>query len=85
MKTTIKKTAANEVTLTCENDYYDIVTLKFNVPSNGGYVRDQNGCQVCKKLKNTGFTLESTPDDLLRLIRAEYRAMMAEKRKMKRN
>jgi hypothetical protein len=53
---------------------------EFWVPSNGGYVREIDaqhpgtlGQQVCGFLSSQGYTLSANRDELLDLIRREYR------------
>lgn len=50
--------------------------IEFSVPTNGGYVRDDQGRQVCERLARRGYTLESSPENLLDVIRAEHRSAM---------
>ena len=78
-RTTITKTAENEVTLTAVDPISDEeINWVFWTPTSGGYVRkgaahsaDDN--QVCAGLDNRGNTLTATDgDDLLRLIRREW-------------
>ena len=54
----------------------------FWVPYSGGYVRRINathlgtsGAQVCERLSSSGNTLWSTPENLVSVIRREYRKM----------
>ena len=73
---TITKTDSNTVALVA----IDPVTEErieriFTVPTNGGYVRDEQGRQVCKRLASRGDTLTATDaDDLLRTVRSEWAA-----------
>jgi hypothetical protein len=77
-------------TITADHNYvhlhYDCVMTgqriarTFFVPWSGGYVREMEGNgqsrQVCARLAYIGATLRATdPADLLRVVRAEYRAM----------
>lgn len=73
MRTTIKQTAATEVTLNAEHPMTgEEITRVFWVPTNGGYVREGD-TQVCEGLSDRGYTLEATDGaDLLAVIRAEW-------------
>lgn len=56
------------------------VTRYFSCPSDGGYIYEYFGHggrrQVCETLYSRGNTLVArNPEDLLRIIRREYRAM----------
>lgn len=50
-----------------------------------GYVRIRDAAgrypQVCEMLASSGNTLEATPDDLLSVIRREYRRALAAERR----
>lgn len=76
MKTTITKIDSNTVTLTAIDPVTEErIERTFTVPTNGGYVRDERGRQVCKRLANRGDTLTATDaDDLLRTVRSEWAA-----------
>ena len=81
MKTSITKTAQNEVTLNAIDPITDeAVSWVFWVPTNGGYVRIGAGLtaddrQVCKALDTMGQTLTATDgDELLSVIRTEWKA-----------
>jgi hypothetical protein len=81
MVTTIRLTAANEVTLRAVDPVTgEAVTRVFWVPSCGGYVREgerhlPTDPQVCAGLSRRGSTLTATDgDDLLRVIRREWAA-----------
>lgn len=81
MRTTIKITAANEVTLSAIDPATDEqVTRVFWIPMSGGYVREGAGHsgsdrQVCDGLAFRGATLSAdTVENLLKLIRSEWAA-----------
>jgi len=80
-RTTITKTASDEVTLTATDPISgDPISWVFWTPTNGGYVRKgehhtADDKQVCKALDNRGSTLWATDgDDLLAVIRREWAA-----------
>lgn len=80
-RTTIAKTAGNEVTLTAINPITDeAIRWVFWTPTNGGYIRigtnhTADDHQVCAGLDTRGNTLTaSDSDDLLRTIRREWKA-----------
>jgi len=76
MKTTINLTDC-VVTLKAENPFTgEPMCQEYSIPTNGGYVRDGDGRQVCYSLASRGDTLTAaTPQELLALIRREWRAM----------
>ena len=80
-RTTITKTADNEVTLTAIDPIDDeAIRWVFWIPTNGGYVRkgerhSPDDRQVCVGLDTRGNTLTASDgDDLLRIIRREWQA-----------
>jgi hypothetical protein len=80
-KTTIRKTANNEVTVRAVDPLSgEAVTWTYWVPRGGGYVREgtlqlPTDPQVCVGLGLLGTALTATDgDDLLRVIRSEWRA-----------
>jgi hypothetical protein len=77
MKTVIKATAANRVTIKYECGISgDVIESEFVAPLAGGYVRDAGGSQICDRLSTRGNTLMwSGAAPLANLIRAEYEAM----------
>lgn len=72
-----------DVVLTDYNEFEDReYERRFWVPPNGGYVREVTaerpgtlGAQVCKGLSNRGVTLWAERDNLLSVIRNEYRSL----------
>ena len=83
-RTTITKTADTEVTLIAVDPYTgETATRVFWTPVSGGYVREgsrhsADDRQVCGGLSSRGYTLTaSNGDDLLALIRREWRAYRA--------
>lgn len=76
MRTTITKTDSNTVTLKAIDPVTEEpIEREFWIPRSGGYVRDESGRQVCKRLASRGDTLSAKDgDDLLRTIRNEWRA-----------
>jgi hypothetical protein len=77
MKTMIQQTAGNRVQISYnDSDTGERLTREFSVRSDGkaGYVREGER-QVCDRLSSTGNTLLCTCDELLSVIRREYRAM----------
>lgn len=79
MRTTIKKTDTNEVTLTAIDNLTDEpIKWVFWISRNGGYVRigethSANDPQVCERLGFGGRTLWAKDgDDLLAIIRHEW-------------
>jgi hypothetical protein len=76
MKTTIKQTQDGYVSVRhCVDGEFRAVYV-FSVPKAGGYVRRADGGQVCKNLSRTGETLRATPENLLNIIRSEWRGFM---------
>jgi hypothetical protein len=80
-KTTIRKTANNEVTVRAVDPLSgEAVTWTYWVPRCGGYVREgtrqlPTDPQVCVGLGHRGTALTATDgDDLLRVIRCEWAA-----------
>ena len=80
MKATITADAQGYVTLRFDHPLTDErVTETFACPLGGGYVRDSKGRQVCDALATTGSTLLcSGRDNLINVIRREYRQMRRE-------
>lgn len=83
MKTTITSDESGYVTISYDDKYDGRVTRRFFCPTDGGYVRESDAMhtypQVCERLANTGSTLMcSSRDQLINLIRREYRAMRRE-------
>ncbi len=81
-RTIIRKISARVVSLQAENPQTgEVETREFWVPVGGGAVREGEK-QVCDGLALRGATLQAGgPDDLLPLIRREWRrARAAEKR-----
>ena len=81
MKTTITKTAANEVTIRAiDPTTGEAINWVFWTPTNGGYVRkganhSADDKQVCAGLDTRGVTLAAdNGDDLLAVIRREWAA-----------
>jgi len=79
MRTTIKITAHNEVTLTAiDPATSEEVTRVFWISMSGGYIREgadhsASNPQVCDGLTKRGYTLEaSNANDLLAIIRREW-------------
>lgn len=77
MKTRIYQSDLNTVIVET-NDEDGLTRTAYFVPRNGGYVRIRtesgDNPQVCKGLSGFGSTLEcSDPNNLLSLIRREYR------------
>lgn len=68
MKASVKKISSNEVSVSLDGNYYGTYSVR---PGVGGYVRDENGNQVCERLGRRGYTLQSTPDNLAKVIRRE--------------
>lgn len=87
MKTQIKKITDSRVSV----KYQDLITddireFELYAPANGGYVRFDNGNQVCEKLSTRGNTLTwSGSKPLVNLIRAEYKKMYAADKKQLQN
>ena len=81
MKTTIKSDSIGFVTVSYDDCISgDRVTRTFFCPTGGGYVREQDSRQqypqVCDRLSSRGSTLTcKSRDNLIDLIRHEYRAM----------
>jgi hypothetical protein len=80
-RTTITRTAHNEVTLISIDPMSDeSIRWVFWIPTNGGYVREgenhtADDKQVCERLNGRGNTLTAEDgDDLLRTIRREWKA-----------
>jgi hypothetical protein len=85
-KTTFEELATNR----CVVSYTDPcdgcrITREFFAPSEGGYVRENDGQQypqVCEELASMGNTLKWRPGHpLMDLIRREYRRMRAGERR----
>ena len=76
MKTSIKYTSSNEVTLVAldpASPFEEQINWVFFVPHSGGYVRWRGGNQVCSGLERTGNSLHcSDPKYLLEMIRNEW-------------
>lgn len=54
----------------------EMVEIEYSAPVSGGYVRNSDNKQVCKKLSTRGDTLQWAGDkSLIDLIRREYKAM----------
>lgn len=87
--TKITQTSYNTVTLTYTDEFGEERTEHFWCPPGGGYVRRETahapgalGQQVCERLASRGRTLEvGDPDDLLPLIRREWKAARAAERR----
>lgn len=84
-RTTITKTANNEVTLIALDPWSgEEVRWVFWIPTSGGYVRkgerhSPDDPQVCVGLSNRGSTLTASDgDDLLALIRNEWKSYRKE-------
>lgn len=80
-RTTITKTAANEVTLIALDPWSgEEVCWVFWIPTSGGYVRkgerhSPDDRQVCAGLSSVGSTLTADDgDELLALIRTEWKS-----------
>lgn len=88
MKTRIYQEPNGNVTVESDDLFTgDRSTVTYFCPGSGGYVRIADGNrypQVCEKLYSRGPTLMcSSADDLLRVIRREYRrARNIEKREL---
>lgn len=87
-KTTISKTGMSEVTLTAVDPYTDEkIEWCFWIPISGGYIREgsmhsANDKQVCVGLSSRGNTLRASDgDELLRVIRREWRRYRADAKK----
>jgi len=79
MARTTFKQSQNYVYMTYENDMGEIKTRSFFVPWSGGYVRDENGSQVCNGLRYRGNTLIChDAEKLIDIIRKEYRYAKAQ-------
>ncbi|MEM6670546.1 MAG: hypothetical protein AAF661_15150 [Pseudomonadota bacterium] len=74
MKTSIKKTGSNTVTLKAIDPYSgEPVEREFWIPNSGGYVREGDR-QVCVGLDRLGNTLDARDgDELLETIRYNWR------------
>ncbi len=85
-KATIKQLGDRTVSLSYDDEMTgERVTREFWVPRNDGtkYVREDN-TQVCDGLSSRGHTLSvQKAEDLLPLIRAEWKAAKAAERKAK--
>lgn len=84
-RTTITKTADNEVTLTAIDPWADEpITRVFWIPTSGGYVREgdrhiADDRQVCNGLDRKGSTLMADDgDELLSIIRTEWKVCRRE-------
>lgn len=76
MRTQIQQTGSNTVRISYETPLFgDLVTREFRVAFPHGYVRDEDGRQVCAGLDRLGDTLEAYPETLIEVVRAEYRRM----------
>ena len=62
-----------EMTLTSDTAT-PVAHRTYSVPTNGGYIRDQHGRQVCHHLNYRGETLTATPATLLAVVRREWAA-----------
>lgn len=75
-KTSITTDWTGRVTISYDDRYSgERVTREFSCPVDGGYVRDQDGKQVCERLCSLGSTLWASRAELAAVIRREYRAM----------
>ena len=86
MKTKFSTDSVNRVTVAYDSEFRGRVERTFSCPPDGGYVielfRNGDSSQVCDKLAHRGSTLRcASRDDLLDLIRREYRAMRAAERR----
>ena len=79
MRTSIKLTSPNEVTLTAIDPFSgEEIKWIFSIPANGGYVR-RGHRQVCERLSRLGHTLIcENGDDLLNTIRGEWKKYRAD-------
>lgn len=84
-RTTITKTADNEVTLKAIDPWTDEPTTRvFWIPRGGGYVREgehhtADDRQVCNGLERKGNTLRADDgDELLSIIRSEWQVCRRE-------
>lgn len=81
-RTTIRSTQSGSVALSyiCSMTG-EKVRRVFAVAGSGGFVRDEYGNQVCEYLKHTGPALTAHPDNLLFVIRRQWRNARAVKRR----
>ena len=63
-------------------DWEDTFSVYADGYANGlGYVRKSDGRQICDKLACTGETLMSTSENLLNVIKREYRRLKIDNKK----
>lgn len=86
MKTKFTTDFASRVTIAYDHEFSGRIERTFSCPPNGGYVvemfKNGDSSQVCDRLAHRGSTLRcANRENLLALIRREYRAMRAVERR----